>query len=124
MVNFLKWKKLEKWRLQCVQNQSYVCQCGAAKECGPRTPQQEKQQPHGVEAILKNHERTERYTSMICALVKIWHYCIQLVKTTTKVCAYPWKKIINHSAANAQKTFRDKPDSHLVEGKWNTMHLY
>ena len=46
-------------------------QCGAAKECGPRTPQQEKQQPHGVEAILKNHERTERYTSMICALVKI-----------------------------------------------------
>ena len=46
-------------------------QCGAAKECGPRTPPQEKQQPHGVEAILKNHERTERYTSMICALVKI-----------------------------------------------------
>ena len=48
-----------------------LSQCGAAKECGPRTPPQEKQQPHGVEAILKNHERTERYTSMICALVKI-----------------------------------------------------
>jgi hypothetical protein len=48
-----------------------LSQCGAAKECGPRTPPQEKQQPHGVEAILKNHERTERYNSMICALVKI-----------------------------------------------------
>ena len=48
-----------------------LSQCGAAKECGPHTPPQEKQQPHGVEAILKNHERTERYTSMICALVKI-----------------------------------------------------
>ena len=34
------------------------------------------------------------------------------------------KKVINYSAANAQKTFRDKPDSHLVEGKLNTMHLY
>jgi hypothetical protein len=42
-------------------------QCGTAKECGPRTPLQEKQQPHGVEAILKNHKRTERYSSMICA---------------------------------------------------------
>ena len=90
------------------QNGHFSFQCLVATECGTRTPQQ---QQYGVGAILKNHESTERYTSMICALVKIWHCCIPLVKK--KLCI----SLENYSVANAQKIVREEPECHLVEGK-------